>query len=88
MANTKSAKKALRRTARRTAINTNRRSRLRSFVRAVELALAAGDAQKAREAFKAAEPIIMRSAGKGVIHKRAAARKISRLAQRVKALSA
>jgi small subunit ribosomal protein S20 len=88
MANTKSAKKANRRTARRTVINTNRRSRLRSFVRAVELALAAGDAQKAREAFKAAEPVIMSSAGKGVIHKRTASRKISRLAQRVKVLSA
>ena len=88
MANTKSAKKALRRTERRTVINTNRRSRLKSFVRAVELALEAGDAAKAREAFKAAEPILMGSAGKGVIHKRTAARKISRLAQRVKALSA
>ena len=88
MANTKSAKKALRRTERRTVINTNRRSRLKSSVRAVELALAAGDAAKAREAFKAAEPVIMSSAGKGIIHKRMAARKISRLAQRVKALSA
>ena len=88
MANTKSAKKALRRSERRTVINTKRRSRLRGFVRAVELALAAGDAAKAREAFKAAEPIIMSSAGNGVIHKRTAARKISRLAQRVKALSA
>ncbi|HXZ68872.1 MAG TPA: 30S ribosomal protein S20, partial [Alphaproteobacteria bacterium] len=56
--------------------------------RAVELALAAGDASEAREAFKAAEPVIMASAGKGVIHKRTAARKISRLAQRVKSLSA
>ena len=88
MANTKSAKKALRRTERRTVINTNRRSRLRSFVRAVELALAEGDAVKARAAFKAAEPVIMSSAGKGIIHKRTAARKISRLAQRVRALSA
>jgi len=88
MANTKSAKKALRRTQRRTVINLNRSSRLKTFVRAVELALAAGDAAKAREAFKAAEPVIMASAGKGVIHKRTAARKISRLAQRVKSLSA
>jgi small subunit ribosomal protein S20 len=87
MANTKSAKKALRRTLRRTAINTNRRSRMRAFVRAVELAVAAGDAAKAREAFKAAEPMIMSSAGLGVVHKRAAARKVSRLAKRVKALS-
>lgn len=88
MANTKSAKKALRRTERRTAINTNRGSRLKTFVRAVELALAAGDSAKAREAFKAVEPVLMSSAGKGVIHKRTAARKISRLAQRVKSLSA
>jgi len=88
MANTKSSKKALRRAERRTVINTNRRSYMRGIVRAVELALEAGDGAKAREAFKAAEPVIMSSAGKGVLHKRTAARKISRLAQRVKALSA
>lgn len=88
MANTKSAKKANRKAIRRTAVNRNRTSRVKSYVRAVEEAVAAGDAKKAREAFKSAEPEIMRAATKGVTHKRAASRKISRLAQRVKKLSA
>jgi small subunit ribosomal protein S20 len=86
MANTKSAKKANRRAIRRTEINRNRVSRMRSFVREVELAIAAGDATKAKAAFKAAEPVLMSSAGKGVVHKRTASRKVSRLAQRIKAL--
>lgn len=88
MANTKSAKKAVRRIARQTAINRTRRSRVRSFVREVEEAIVAGDAKKAREAFKAAEPEIMRSVTKGLTPKRTASRKVSRLSQRVKSLSA
>jgi small subunit ribosomal protein S20 len=88
MANTKSAKKAIRRIARQTVVNRNRRSRVRGFVRNVEEAISAKDAKKAREALKAAEPEIMRSVTKGVTPKRTAARKVSRLAQRVKALSA
>jgi len=87
MANTKSAKKAIRRIARQTAINKNRRSRVRSFVREVEEAIAAKDPQKARVALKAAEPEIMRSVTKGVTPKRTASRKVSRLSQRVKAIS-
>jgi len=88
MANTKSAKKAIRKIAKREVINRNRRSRVRSYVREVEEAIATGDAKKAREAFKAAEPEIMRSVTKGITVKRTASRKVSRLSQRVKALSA
>jgi small subunit ribosomal protein S20 len=88
MANTTSAKKAARKAARRTVINRNRVGRLRTFVRKVEEALAAKDKAAAAEALKAAEPELMRAAGKGVIHKNTASRKVSRLAARVKGLSA
>jgi small subunit ribosomal protein S20 len=87
MANTKSAKKAARVIARRTEINKARRSRLRSFVGKVEDAIASGDRAAAASALKAAEPIIMRSAQKGVVHKNAASRKVSRLTERVAKLS-
>ena len=83
MANTASAAKATRKIARRTEINQVRRSRLRSFVRKVEEAIAAGDRSKALDALKQAEPIIMRSAQKGVLHQNTASRKVSRLTQRV-----
>ncbi|MEQ9146307.1 MAG: 30S ribosomal protein S20 [Parvibaculaceae bacterium] len=88
MANTKSAKKAIRQIARRTATNKDRRSRMRTFVRTVEEAIASGDGEAARQALKSAQPEIMRAAQKGVLHKNTASRKVSRLAQRVKALSA
>ncbi|MBZ9701161.1 MULTISPECIES: 30S ribosomal protein S20 [unclassified Mesorhizobium] len=88
MANTSSAKKATRKIVRRAAINKNRRSRVRTYVRQVEEALASGDKAAAQAAFKAAEPELMRAATKGVIHKNTAARKVSRLAQRLKVLSA
>lgn len=88
MANTTSAKKATRKIARRTAVNKARRSRVRTYVRQVEEALAAGDAAKATEAFRAAEPELARAASKGVLHANTASRKVSRLAARVKALSA
>jgi small subunit ribosomal protein S20 len=87
MANTKSAKKAARKTLRRTEVNKSRVSRLKSYVRKVEEALASGDKAAAKGALAAAEPILMRTAQKGVIHKRAASRKISRLAARVKAMA-
>jgi small subunit ribosomal protein S20 len=87
MANTKSAKKAARKMLRRTEINKARSSRLKSYVRKVEEALASGDKTAARGALAAAEPILMRTAQKGIIHKRTAARKVSRLAQRVKAMA-
>ena len=88
MANTPSAKKAVRVQARRTAVNKSRRSRVRTFLRRVEEAIAAGDADKARAAFAEAQPELMRAAGKGVWHKNTASRKISRLASRVKAVGA
>lgn len=88
MANTSSAKKATRKIARRAAINKNRRSRVRTFVRKVEEALASGDKAAATAAFQVAQPELMRAATKGVLHHNTASRKVSRLAQRVKALSA
>ena len=88
MANTSSAKKATRKIARRTEVNRNRLSRLRTFVRKVEEALASGDKKAATEAFQAAQPELMRAAGHGVLHKNTASRKISRLAARVKAVGA
>jgi small subunit ribosomal protein S20 len=87
MANTSSAKKAARKMLRRTEINKSRMSRLKSSVRKVEEALASGDKAAAKGALAAAEPVLMRTAQKGIIHKRAAARKVSRLAARVKAMA-
>ncbi len=88
MANTKSAKKATRVAARRTIMNKNRVSRMRTSVRKVEEAIAAGDQTAAAAALHAAQPELMRSAQKGVIHKNAASRKVSRLTSRVKAMKA
>lgn len=87
MANTSSAKKATRKIARRTAVNKNRRSRVRTFVRKVEEALAAGNKEEALAAFTAAQPELMRAASKGVLHRNTASRKVSRLAQRLKSLN-
>lgn len=88
MANTSSAKKATRKIAARTAVNKNRRSRVRTFLRKVEEALLSGDKTAAQEAFRVAQPELMRAASKGVFHKNTASRKVSRLANRVKALEA
>jgi len=87
MANTKSAKRAVRVSQRRTEINKARRSRIRTIVRNVEQAIAAGDAAAATEAMKVAEPALMQSAQKGIVHKKTASRKVSRLVKRVKAMS-
>ncbi len=87
MANTASAKKATRKIARRTDINRSRRSRMRTFVRKVEEAIAAGNAQAAAAALSEAEPLIVRAAQKGIIHRNTAARKVSRLSHRVSALA-
>lgn len=87
MANTKSAKKAARRAVRRTLINKGRRSRMRTFVRKVEEAIASGNQSAAAEALRTAQPEIMRSAQKGVLPKNTASRKISRLSSRIKALA-
>lgn len=86
MANTASAKKAARKIARREAVNRARRSRVRTFIRKVEEAIASGNREGALQAFAAAEPEIMRAAGKGVLHKNTASRKVSRLAARVRAV--
>jgi small subunit ribosomal protein S20 len=87
MANTKSAKKAARQTLRRTAINKARSSEVKSYVRKVEEAIASGDKETARAAFAAAQPVLMRSTQKKVMHKRAASRKVSRLNSRLKAMA-
>jgi small subunit ribosomal protein S20 len=87
MANTKSARKAARKIARRTQINKARRSRLRSFVGKVEEAIAAGDRNQAMAALQAAEPVIMRSAQNGVVHRSTASRKVSRLSHRIAKLA-
>ena len=88
MANTPSAKKAARKIARRTAVNKSRRSRVRTFLRTVEEAIASGDQVAAAAALKAAQPELQRAASKGVVHRNTASRKISRLASRVKSLGA
>lgn len=88
MANTSSAKKAARKIARRADVNHSRLSRIRTFVRKIEEAVAAGDKTAAAAAFKAAQPEIMRAASKGVVHRNTASRKVARLAARVKALGA
>jgi small subunit ribosomal protein S20 len=87
MANTKSAKKATRVIERRTAVNKARRTRMRSSWRTVEEAIAAGDAKTAQEALRAAESETMKAAGRGVVHKNLASRKVSRLSKRIAALS-
>jgi small subunit ribosomal protein S20 len=84
MANTSSAKKAARQALRRAETNKTRKSRVRTFVRKVEEAIDSGDAASAQAALKAAQPELMRAAQKGVLHKRTASNKISRLAARVK----
>jgi small subunit ribosomal protein S20 len=83
MANTKSAKKAARQIARRTVINKARRSRVRTTVRKVEEAISAGDRTAALAAMAEAEPVIVRAAQKGIVHRNAARRKVSRLAHRI-----
>ena len=88
MANTSSARKATRKIARRTEINKARRSAMRSCVRKVEEAIAAGDRNRAFAALKEAEPIIMRAAQNGVVHRNAASRKVSRLAHQLAKLGA
>ena len=88
MANTTSAKKATRKIARRTEINKARRSRVRTFIRKVEEAIASGDKTAAEAALMAAQPELQRAATKGVVHRNTASRKVSRLAQRVKAIGA
>ncbi|WP_121629344.1 30S ribosomal protein S20 [Tropicibacter alexandrii] len=86
MANTPQSKKRARQADKRNEVNKARRSRIRTYLRKVEEALAAGDQAAAAEALKAAQPELMRGVTKGVFHKNTASRKVSRLAARVKAL--
>ena len=88
MANTPQSKKRARQIERRTDVNKARRSRIRTYIRKVEEAIASGNADAAALALKTAQPELMRGVTKGVVHKNTASRKISRLAARVKALSA
>jgi small subunit ribosomal protein S20 len=87
VAHHRSAKKRIRQTEKRTAVNRSRLSRIRTFVRKVEDALAKGDVDVARTAFVEAEPELRRGVSKGVVHLNTASRKISRLSRRVKALA-
>lgn len=86
MANTPQSKKRARQNERRYAVNKQRRSRIRSYLRKVEEALASGDQAAAAAALKDAQPELMRGVTKGILHKNTASRKMSRLASRVKAL--
>lgn len=86
MANTPQSKKRARQAERRTAANTARRSRIRTFLRRVEEAIASGNGEKAADALKAAQPELMRGVTKGVYHQNTASRKMSRLSARVKAI--
>jgi len=88
MANSPQARKRIRRNDRRAEVNTARVSRVRTFTRKVEEAIASGDADAAAAALRAAQPEIMRGVAKGVMHKNTASRKVSRLSRRVKALAA
>ena len=87
MANSPQAKKRARQIERRTAVNKARKSRIRTFLRAVEEAIASGDKAAATAALRAAQPELMRGVTKGIFHKNTASRKVSRFASRVKALS-
>ena len=80
----KSSLKRARQSPKRTAVNTARLSQVRTAVRAVEAAISAGDKTKAQAALRVAEPVLMRGGAKGVLHHRAAARKISRLVARIR----
>ena len=87
MANTPSARKMVRKIAARTAVNKSRRTRMRSFLRKVEEAIASGDKAAAADALKVAQPFVQSAATKGIVHRNLAARKISRLSHRIKALA-
>jgi small subunit ribosomal protein S20 len=86
MAHHKSAKKRIRQTERRTEVNDARTSRVRTFVKKVETAIASGDKVAAASALRAAEPELQRGVTKGIVHRNAASRKVSRLSKRIKAL--
>ncbi len=86
MANHASSKKRIRRNEKRAEINTARRSRLRTFLKAVETAISSGNSQEAKDALRSAQPELDRSVSKGILHKKTASRTLSRLSARVKAI--
>ncbi|MFB2531999.1 30S ribosomal protein S20 [Paracoccus sp. p4-l81] len=88
MANTPQSKKRARQTERRTAVNKARRSRIRTFLRKVEEAIASGNQEAAVVALREAQPELARGVTKGILHKNTVARKISRLSSRIKSLAA
>jgi small subunit ribosomal protein S20 len=87
MANTDSARKRIRQTRTRTLRNQARKSRMRTFVKKVEAAIASGDKAAARETLRQAQPEMQRAVGKGIVHMNTVARKLSRLSARIKALA-
>jgi small subunit ribosomal protein S20 len=87
MANTPQSKKRARQSEKRFAVNKARRSRIRTFLRKVEEAIASGNADAAKDALRTAQPELARGVSKGVLHKNTVARKMSRLSARVKALT-
>jgi len=87
MANNASARKRIRQTQKRTVRNQARKSRMRTFIKKVETAIASGDKGVAAEALREAQPEMQRASGKGVIHANTVARKLSRLSARIKALA-
>ena len=88
MANTRSAKKAVRKIGSRTEVNKSRRSRMRTIVRRVENAISAGDQNAANEALKQAQPVLMKAAQQNLLPKNTASRRVSRLSARIKAMGA
>ena len=86
MANTASARKRIRQIKVRTERNHARKARMRTFIKKVELAIASGKKTEAGDSLRAAQPEMQRAAGKGVVHRNAVARKLSRLSARIKAL--
>jgi small subunit ribosomal protein S20 len=88
MANTRSAKKSVRKIVRRTEVNKARRTRMRTFVRSVEDAITAGDQKAAQEALVKAQPEIMKAAQQRILPKNTASRRLSRLSTRIKAMGA
>ncbi len=88
MANTASARKRIRQNEVRSARNAARKSRLRTFIKKVETAIAGGDKEQAVAALRTAQPEMQRASGKGIVHANTIARKISRLSKRIKAIAA
>jgi len=87
MAHHKSAKKRIRQIKKRTVVNGTRVSRIRTYLRKVELAIASGDGAAARDALRAAQPELMRGVSHGVVHRNTAARRLSRLSSRIKTMA-